>query len=146
MNKDLLRNNLKIAMKNRDQVRLDTIRGLMSEIQYEEIQKKVASLSETEMVVVLQRELKKRKEAIEISKNAGREEVILRLNEEISILESFLPAQLSKEDLGNIINDFLTTNESANVGLIMKYLKEKYSGQYDSRLASDLAKTLSKTG
>lgn len=59
---------------------------------------------------------------------------------EVRVLESYLPKQLTEEQLVKYISDYKFFTPNANVGQIMKYLKEDFSGQYDAKLASQLAK------
>ncbi len=88
---------LKSAMKAQDKLRLETIRSVLTEIQYEEMQKSVEQLGATECLQVVQREVKKRQEAIQFEEQAGRAEQKAKLQAEIAILEEFLPKQLSGE-------------------------------------------------
>ena len=69
-----LKEQLKVAMKAQDKVRLDTIRSILSEMQYEEMQKNVDELPSNEQMAVIQRELKKRQEAVQFEEQAKREE------------------------------------------------------------------------
>ena len=91
-----LKEALKVAMKAQDKLRLETIRSALSEIQYEEMQKSVNELGATESLQVVQREVKKRLEAIQFEEQAGRAEAKEKLVKEIAILEEFLPRQISK--------------------------------------------------
>ena len=79
---------------------------------------------------------------MEFEEKANRTEQITALKSEIACLEAFLPTQLSAEQIEKIITDFKTANAAANMGVVMKELKDKYTGQYDGKLASDLAKKI----
>lgn len=138
--KESLQAAMKEAMKAKDKIRLDTIRGVISAIQYEEIQTKTEPLAPDGCLAVLQREVKKRKEEVEFAEKAARSDLLEKLRVEISVLESFLPAQLDSSRLEKIIIDLKSENPSLNVGLAMKALKEKYAGQYDAKVASDIVK------
>lgn len=61
---------------------------------------------------------------------------------ELDILNSYLPKQLSESELTDIVNDFVSNNEGANMGSIMGYLKNNYGGQYDGKSASTVAKAV----
>jgi uncharacterized protein YqeY len=135
-----LKEELKLAMKAQDRLRLDTIRAALSEIQYEEMQKNVSELSDTESLTVVQREVKKRQEAIQFAEQASRAEEKTKLQAEIAILEGFLPKQLSSDDLEKIILGVKETTPGASMPVIMKHLKENYAGQYDGKSASEIAK------
>lgn len=135
-----LKEELKLAMKAQDRLRLDTIRSALSEIQYEEMQKNVSDLSDAESLTVVQREVKKRHEAIQFAEQASRAEEKAKLQAEIAILEGFLPKQLSSEDLEKIIVGVKETTPGASMPIIMKHLKDNYAGQYDGRSASEIVK------
>ncbi|MEI6518191.1 MAG: GatB/YqeY domain-containing protein, partial [bacterium] len=98
-----LKEALKPAMKAKDRVRLDTIRGILSEIQYEEMQRSVTDLTESDCTLILHRELKKRQESLQFAEQANREDSKTTLLLEISIIESFLPVQLNAQELERII-------------------------------------------
>jgi hypothetical protein len=138
--KATLKEALKVVMKNQDRLRMETIRSLLSEIQYEEMSKSVDELPASDMVLVLQRELKKRQEAIGFEEQANRQEAKAKLQSEIAIIETFLPKQMGAEDLERILNEFKATTPGAALNGAMKFLKEKYAGQYDGKSASEIAK------
>jgi uncharacterized protein YqeY len=135
-----LKEELKLAMKAQDRLRLDTIRAALSEIQYEEMQKNVQELSDPESLTVVQREVKKRHEAIQFAEQASRVEEKTKLQAEISILEGFLPKQLSSDDLEKIIVGVTKSVAGASMPVIMKHLKDNYAGQYDGKSASEIVK------
>lgn len=141
--KELLQPALKEAMKAKNKVALDTIRGLMSAIQYEELEKKQEPLSAEQVVNVYQREIKKRRESIEFEKQASRAEQVSLLESEIQVIEAFLPKQLSEAELRSALEAFKAENpEAKGMGPAMKYLKDKHAGRYDSKMASELTKQL----
>lgn len=138
--KALLRDSLKSAMKAQDKLRLETIRSVLSEIQYEEMQKSINDLGPTECLQVVTREVKKRHEAIQFEEQAGRAEAKAKLVAEIAILEGFLPKQLSSEDLEAIIVKLKEATPGLALNVVMKHLKDSYAGQYDGKSASEIAK------
>ena len=140
--KQRLQEAAKNAMKARDKLRLDTIRSVISAVQYEEIEKKIEQLPEDGILAVIKREIKKRKEQLEFAEKASRAELISQLTTEAAILEEFLPKQLSSTEVEQIIIKLKAENAALNVGMAMKALKEGYAGQYDSKQASELAKKL----
>ncbi|RMG44645.1 MAG: GatB/YqeY domain-containing protein [Candidatus Dadabacteria bacterium] len=138
--KDKLKSAMKEALKAKDKVRLDTIRSLLSAIQYEEMQQNKDSLSDDAVLAVLKRELKRRKEELDFAKQSGREDLIKELELQIKAVEEFLPEQLDSNTLEKIVAEIVSSQESPSIGSVMKTLKEKYSGQYDARLASELVR------
>lgn len=140
--KSTLQQAVKDALRARDQVKLNTIRGVLSEIQYEEMQKEVDSIDDTATIAIIQRELKKRREEIDFATQAKRDDLIAKLHQEISVLEGFLPKQLSADELRSTLEQLKTSGGVTNMGSAMKLLKEKFSGQYDGKVASEVAKSV----
>ena len=137
-----LKDSLKTAMKSRDQVRVETIRGLLSAMQYEEIQKGLEDLPDEATTSILRTEIKKRREEQEFAEKASRQEMLESLAKQIEVIESFLPSQLTAQALEKILTDLKTTNPALNMGGAMKLLKDTYSGQYDGKVASEIAKRI----
>jgi uncharacterized protein len=137
-----LKDALKDAMKARAQVRVETIRALLSEIQYDEIQKKVDDLPEADCLVILKRELNRRKEEAEFAEKAQRADHSARLVEEMSVINAFLPRQLDEGELEEIIGKLKAEQPELNVAGAMKHLKDRFSGSFDGKAASTVAKRL----
>lgn len=140
--KATLRDAMKQAMRSREQLKLDAVRGVLSEIQYEEIQKNIEDLPDDEILTVIKREIKKRNEEIEFAGKAGRPDLQEKSRTEMAALEVFLPQQLSGDALREILNTMKGENPTLNLGVAMKALKERYTGQYDAKLASEIAREL----
>ena len=138
--KSTLKDALKTAMKAQDRLKMETIRSLLSEIQYEEMQKSVSELGATESLQVVQREVKKRQEAIQFEEQAGRTEQKEKLQKEIAILEEFLPKQMTGDDLEKVITSLKEQTPELSLNVVMKHLKDNYTGQYDGKSASEIAK------
>lgn len=127
-------------MKAKDKLALETIRMALAALQYEEMQRQTEELPEAVAIEVLQREVKKRKEEIEFAAKSGRTDAGAQAEAEIKILEAFLPSQLSAEKLEQSLSEFKASNPGSNMGLAMKYLKDNFGGQYDAKVASEIAK------
>lgn len=138
--KATLKEALKSAMKAQDKLRLETIRSVLTEIQYEEMQRSIDQLGAAECLQVALREVKKRQEAITFEEQAGRAEQKAKLQAEIAILEEFLPKQLSADDLEKIIVTLKENTPGLALNVVMKHLKDNYAGQYDGKSASEIAK------
>lgn len=139
MLKKKVEEDVKLAMKARDQLRLTTIRGLLSEIKREEIDSRTDT-TDDRVITIVQREIKKRKDALEFAKNAGRAELVEQNETEISILQSYLGEQLSDSELKSLIAD-LVQQGNDSLGKIMGALNKDYKGRFDGRLASEMAKS-----
>lgn len=143
-----LRDDLKKALvesaKARDQVRLDTIRGVQSAIRYKEIDKR-GELTETEILSVIQTLCKQRRESIEQFKAGGRTELAEKEGKELSVLEKFLPAQLSRGDIEKVVQAVLQetgAKGAAEMGRVMKEAMKRMAGQADGKLVSEVVKAL----
>ncbi len=140
--KDQLKTEMKNAMRAKDKLALETIRSLLSAIQYEEMAKKTESLSEAQTLAVMKAELKKQQESLEYAEKDNREDTVTEIKSRIACIEKFLPQQMSKEELTSEIEKIKAENPEANLGIVMKELGSKHAGQYDGKLASQLARDI----
>jgi uncharacterized protein len=140
--KTALKGALKEAMKARDKLKLETLRCVLSAIQYEEIRQGKDELSDEASAAVLKNEIKKRQETMQIAEQAQRQEMKAALLAEIAVLEAFLPRQLNAPEIEAILTKMKAENSALNLGAAMKQLKEGYAGQYDGKTASDIAKRI----
>lgn len=138
--KEQIKAGIPAAMKAKDKIRLETLRSLTTEIQYEEIQKKIEPLPDQDTIPILKREIKKRQESLDYAEKGNRADMAADLKLEIQVIESFLPSQLSDDKLREILKSYMA--DGANMGLLMKKLKDEYQGQYDSKRASEIAKEI----
>lgn len=138
--KPTLKEALKTAMKAQDRLRMETIRALLTEIQYEEMNRSLSELPASDCSVVLQREVKKRQEAIGFEEQAGRADAKAKLTAEIAIIEEFMPKQMTAAELEAALVEYKTSTPGAVMGTAMKFLKERFAGQYDGKSASEIAK------
>jgi uncharacterized protein YqeY len=146
--KDRLRADLNTAMRARDQVRLRALRMALTSITNEEVAGASArDLSDEEVVKVLTREAKKRREAAEAFGAAGREEQAAAERAEGDVLATYLPAQLGDEELAALVGDVITETGAAGrngIGQVMKVLTPRLAGQADgARVAAEVRRQLS---
>ena len=142
--KEKLQSDLTDAIRSKDGVKSGTIRMLLAAITNEEVAGKSAKvLSEAEVITVLSREAKKRREAVEAYTNAKRDDLANKEKEEAAVIALYLPEQLSEADIKKLIMDAIAeTNASgpAGMGLVMKVLQPKIAGKADGGLVSSLVK------
>ena len=140
---DRLSEDLKHAMKARDQLRMDTIRMIKSALFNKEIELK-KDLDEAEMSRVLTVLVKQRKEAAEQYQKAKRDELAEKELKEIVIVEGYLPRALSQEEITRIIENVIQETGAAtakDMGNVMKAVMAKLAGQaVDGKLISDLVR------
>ena len=144
--KEKLKSDLTDAIRSQDAVKSGTIRMLLAAITNEEVAGKSARvLSDAELITVLSREAKKRREAVEAYTNAKRDDLANKEKEEAAVIALYLPEQLSEADIKKLIADAIAeTNAagSAGMGLVMKVLQPKIAGKADGGLVSAIVKEL----
>jgi uncharacterized protein YqeY len=146
--KDRLRADLNTAMRARDQVRMRALRMALTSITNEEVAGASArDLSDEEIVKVLTREAKKRREAAEAFGAAGRDEQAAAERAEGDVLAAYLPAQLGDEELAALVGDAITETGAVgmkSMGQVMKVLTPRLAGQADgARVAAEVRRQLS---
>jgi uncharacterized protein YqeY len=140
MLKEKLRTDLSVAMKARDEVRTRTLRMALTALTNEEVSGKQArELSDDEVVKVLQREAKKRREAAEAFTEAGRTEQAEAERAEGVVLDEYLPTQLDDAELEKLVADAIAETGAAGpraMGQVMKAVTPKVAGRADGRRVS----------
>ena len=142
--KEKLQNDLTSSMRARDEIRSSTIRMILTSIKNEEVAGKEArDLSDAEIITVLSREAKKRREAAEAFDQAGAKDRADQERAEGEIIAEYLPAQLSESEIKELIKAAIAetgANSPAQMGLVMKSLQPKTAGKADGGLVSSLVK------
>ena len=131
------------AMKAKDELRLSTLKLLSSGLHNAEIDKR-GELTEEEELVVVQREAKKRKDAIEAYKKVGQKERADREKKELEILSKFLPEEISKEELEKTIDETikeLGASSMQEMGRVIGAVMAKVKGRADGKTVSEMIKT-----
>ncbi len=146
--KERLRADLTSAMRARDQVRMRTLRSALSSITNEEVAGASArTLSDDEVLKVLTREARKRREAAEAFGAAGRDEQAAAERAEGEVLAGYLPAQFSDEELSAMAAEAIAETGASGMqamGLVMKTLTPKVAGRADgARVAAEVRRRLS---
>jgi len=142
--KEKLKNDLTEAMRNRDDLRSGTIRMILTAIKNEEVAGKEArELSDAEVITVLSREAKKRREAAEAFESAGAADRATTELAEGSVIAEYLPIQLTEAELKTLIAAAITETGAAGssgMGLVMKNLQPKIAGKADGGTVSRMVK------
>ena len=139
MIKAQIQSQLKDAMKARDSVKLETLRFLLSELKYAEIAVQ-HELNEEEELQVLTKEVKKRNDAVELFKNSGRDQLVTEEEAKLVFIRSFLPAQLSSQELEVIVDQVIAEVSDRSFGTVMKEVVARTKGKADGRIISTLVK------
>lgn len=146
-----LQSDLSAAIKSRDELTAATLRMALTAITNEEVSGKEArTLSDDEVITVLGREGKKRREAAEAYDNANRPELAARERDELGVLESYLPAQLSDDELAAIVSAAVAQAKEQGaegqkaMGAVMKIVNPQVAGKAEGgRVAAEVRKQLS---
>lgn len=126
------------AMKSKDKEKLSTLRMLKGAMQLEEINKK-KELDDNEMINLISKQIKTRRESIEEFKKAGRDDLATKTEKEVEILSSYMPEQLSEDEVLKLIDEaFSVVNPTSMKDMkdIMAYLNPKISGRADKGFVS----------
>ena len=130
---------IKTAMMAKDADRLATLRLLKSAIGYAQIEKKTDSLPDAEVIGLVQKEIKKRRDSIEQFTQGGRPELAEKEASEILILESFLPTPLTPEQLQDLIQQTIQeagATSKKDMGAVIKAVQAKAAGRADGKSIS----------
>jgi hypothetical protein len=139
--KDQLLSDMKESMKSKDSVRLETIRSVISAVKNQEIDTR-KDIKEEEILTIVSREVKKRKEAAALYEQGNRPELKDKEIQEMEILKAYLPEQVSEEDLRRRIQEVIKETGAEGMkdfGKIMKTLVPEFKGKADNALIKDLA-------
>ena len=141
--KEELMLDLKDAMRNKDTLKKDTVSMVRAAIL--QVEKDTQSqLSEQQIIEVVAREVKKRKEAKKDYEKTDRVDIVEGLVKEIEILEKYLPVQLTEDEITELVIKAITeTNASGprEMGKVMQYIKPLVTGKADGKLVSDIVKS-----
>ncbi len=146
MTKQKLQEELTSAMKAQDEVKKSTLRMLLSGINYYEIQKGGAGYTATEedVLSVIQKEAKNRRDSIAEYGKAGRQDLVEKETAELNILQIYLPAQMSEEEVAKIVEQTITETGAASmndIGKLMGALNGKLKGKADMGIVSGIVKS-----
>ena len=134
-------NDLKAAMKSSDKFKLSVLRMLKSALQLESISKK-HELSDDEVMSVVKKQVKTRKDSIEEFKKYNKTEEVEKLEQEIEILNTYLPEEMSEEEISKVIDEVfneLNPTSMKEMGMVMKELNAKITNA-DMSLVSKMVK------
>lgn len=140
--KEKLLEDMKTVMKNKEKQRLSVIRMARAAIKNVEIEKR-KDLEDDEVIEVLAREVKQRRDSIKEYKKAGKDNVIEEINKEIEILTNYLPEQLSKEELEKKVDEViyeLGASTIQDIGRVMGAIMPRIRGRADGSLVNAIVR------
>ena len=142
--RDRLTEDLKLAMKARDQLRMDVIRMIKAAVLNKEVEMK-KDLDDAEMSRIMATMIKQRKESVEQYEKGQRAELAAKERQEISIIETYLPKALSQEEVAQTVDTVIReigANSAKDMGAVMKAVMARLAGQsVDGKQVSDLVRS-----
>ncbi len=142
--KERLREDMKEALKAKDKVKLSTIRMINSLIKNAEIEKR-GELTDEEIVQLLMKYAKQRRESIEMYEKGGRQDLVEKEKAELTVVESYLPKQMTKEEIREIVKEAIEETGASSlkdIGKVMKVVMPKVRGRADGSLVNKIVRDL----
>lgn len=142
--RETISNDIKTAMKEKNSAKLNALRMVQSAFKNREIELRPAAMPEDEFMLVIKKLVKQRKESIEQFQAANRQDLVDAETAELSLLETYLPAQLSREQIEKIVADVVKELGATSVkqmGQVMKEAQARAGGQADNKIMSEVIKS-----
>ena len=142
--KKQLESDLKDAMRSGDDLRKRTLRMVFSAIKNAEIERR-NHLGESDILGIIQKEIKSRRETIQDAERANRPDLVMSNQEEISVLEAYLPKQLNDEELATLIREAIAETGASSLnqmGQVMKVLMPRIKGRADGGEVSRMVRKM----
>ena len=144
MLKEKLMQDLKDAMKEKNEIKKNTVQMLRASILQVEKDKGI-QLEDNQIIDIIAKEVKKRKDAAIDFEKSGRDDLIAQNNAEIEVLINYLPKQLSKEEIEEIVKKVIEETGATSMkdmGMVMKGAKEKIGASADGKTINEVVKSL----
>ena len=135
---------VKSAMVSKDTIKLNTLRFLQSAIKNKEIELRPNPIVVEDVMAVIKKIVKQRKESIEQFQSAGRTDLVEQETAELKVMESYLPAQMSKEQIEALVAEVITSTGAKTIkdmGTVMKEAQARSGGLADGKLMSEIIKS-----
>ena len=146
--REVIESDYKKSIKDKDQNKTNTLRLIKSAIKDKDIASRSSTnkqgISEIEILTLMQYMIKQRKDSIDQFQKANRDDLIKKEQEEINIINEYLPNQKSEEEVENIVNELIkdhNLDSIKNMGKLMSLIKKEYSGELDMGLVGKIAKS-----
>ena len=136
-----IKEELNQALKNKDALRVSTLRFLIAEINNYQISQKRKDLKDVDILSVISRQAKNRTQAIEEFKKGNREDLVAKETSELKILKEYLPEQLSREKISSLVAEAIKEVGAAgrgDMGKVMKAVMEKAKGRAEGKVISQI--------
>lgn len=142
--KEKIMADIKDAIKTKDEVKLRVLRAIKTAIGYFEVEGEKREATDEDISKIIIKEMKKRQEAIEAYKQAGREDLAKSEEEELKILELYAPKMLSKEEVKYVVKQVITELNATqkDFGKVMKEVMTRLKGSADGKLVNEVVKEM----
>jgi uncharacterized protein YqeY len=140
--KETIEQQMKDALKSKDTFKLNVLRFILSHIKNKEIDLR-RPVTDDDVIKIIQTLVKQRKESLSFSQQANRQDLIEKEQEELKILESFLPSQLSEEEVEKIIDEVIEKVKPVgmkDMGKVMKEVMSRISGRFDGSKINEMVR------
>jgi uncharacterized protein YqeY len=140
--RDRLIDEMKSAMKSRDELKLSAIRLIRSAVKNKEIEAK-HELDDQGVTEVISTLVKQRRESIRLFNEAGRDDLVRKEEEELQTLLAFLPQQMSRDEIVSLVNSVIAecgAQGPTDMGKVMKAIQPRVAGRADGKTVSDLVR------
>jgi len=134
---------LKEAMKNGDKLKVSVFRLVINAIKNKKIEDRVGELDDEKVIGLIQKMARQHKESIEQFREGGREDLVKKETEELAVVETFLPEQISGDELAGIISEAINqtgASSPTDMGKVMSAVMEKVQGRADGKVISQMVK------
>jgi uncharacterized protein YqeY len=141
--REKLTNDMKVAMREKDQFRLDTIRFLQSAIKNREIEARPNPLTSEDILGVIKKMAKQRKESMEQYQAANRQDLVDKEAAELKVIEAYLPTQMSRDQVEAVVTQVIAETKASSIkdmGSVMKAVVAKTAGAADNKVISEIIK------
>jgi len=139
---------MKEAMRAKDKVRLSTIRMINSLIKNAEIEKR-GELTDDEIIQLLMKYAKQRKEAIEMYEKGGRQDLVEKEKTELAVVESYLPKRMSEEEIRELVKKAIESTGASSpkdIGKVMQHVMPKVKGRADGSVVNKIVREMLANG
>ncbi len=139
---------MKEAMRAKDKVKLSTIRMINSLIKNAEIEKR-GELTDDEIIQLLVKYAKQRKEAIEMYEKGGRQDLVEKEKAELAVVESYLPKQMSEEEIRELVKEAIEATGASSpkdIGKVMQHVMPKVKGRADGSVVNKIVREMLANG
>jgi uncharacterized protein YqeY len=144
--KEKILNDMKEAMRNKNEVRLRVVRAIKTAIGYFEVEGEKREATDDDIQKIILKEMKKRQESVEAYRQAGREDLARAEEEELKILEEYAPKMLSRDEIAKIVQEVINELNATqkDFGRVMKEVMNRVKGSADGKLVNEVVRELLK--